>query len=152
VLRSFAVALAGWTLMSGSAPGAEHGSNAAIGVPFIDPLDGKVFIVTYGPRGEPSLGEDVLSFQDGLFTSAGCQRYGFSAGPYWLRVDGDNVLFRAELISPEAGVMILTGAVAGDTIEAGSTWTRERWYRTVTLESWYAGALAAPEQPLPQKP
>ncbi len=82
----------------------------------------------------------------------GCQRYGFSAALYWLRLDGDNVHFPAELTSPEAGVMVLTGTVAGDAIEAGSTWTRERCYRTVTLESWYAVALAAPGQPLPQEP
>jgi hypothetical protein len=139
-------------MLLGPAQAAGQGDGALNGAPFVDPLDGKVFVVAYGPSGQPSLGEDVFSFSDGLFTSSGCQRYGFSAAPYWLRVEGDAVLFRAELVSPEAGVMLMTGTIADGAIDAASVWTRERWYRTVRLESWYKGALAAPGQPLPQKP
>jgi hypothetical protein len=114
-------------------------------------LDAKTFVVAYGPAGKPSLGEDVLTFADGLFASRGCERYGFEAAPYWLRMDGDTVHFRAEMHSPEAGIIAFTGHVAGDTLDATSVWTRERWYRTVRLDSWYQGKLAAPGQPLPQK-
>ncbi len=150
--RCLAAALAAWSLLLGLAQAAEQGPGALNGAPLVDPLDGKVFVVDYGPSGKPSLGEDVFSFSDGLFTSTGCQRYGFSAAPYWLRVEGEQVLFRAELVSPEAGVMLMTGTISDDAIEAASIWTRERWYRTVRLESWYRGALAAPGQPLPEKP
>jgi hypothetical protein len=151
-LRSTVIALLGWTYLLGVAHAAAQSPGALNGAPFFDPLDGRVFVVDYGPSGKASLGEDVFSFDDGLFTSMGCQRYGFSAAPYWLRVDGDDVLFRAELVSPEAGVMLMTGTISGDTIEAASVWTRERWYRTVRLESWYTGVRAAPGQPLPEKP
>ena len=151
-LRLIAIVLAGWTLLLGSAQAAGEGAGAPNGAPFFDPLDGKVFVVDYGPLGKASLGEDVFRFDDGWFTSTGCQRYGFSAAPYWLRVDGEDMLFRAELTSPEAGVMVITGTISGDALEAASVWTRERWYRTVRLESWYAGMLAAPGQALPEKP
>ena len=114
-------------------------------------LDDKTFVVAYGPAGKPSLGEDVLTFADGVFTSRGCERYGFAAAPYWLRLDGDIVHFRAEMHSPEAGIIAFTGHVAGDTLDATSVWTRERWYRTVRLDSWYQGKIAEPGQPLPRK-
>ena len=114
-------------------------------------LDAKTFVVAYGPAGKPSLGEDVLTFADGLFTSRGCERYGFEAAPYWLRLDGEIVHFRAEMHSPEAGIIAFTGHVAGDTLDATSVWTRERWYRTIRLDSWYQGKLAEPGQPLPRK-
>lgn len=114
-------------------------------------LDGRNFIVEYGPVGEESLGEDVLSFTDGRFASRGCSDLGFAPAPYWLRLDSAIVRFRAAMESPEHGSIDFTGEVTGERIEAGSIWTRERWYRTVVLESWYRGVLAAPGQALPTK-
>lgn len=115
-------------------------------------LDGRNFIVAYGPVGEESLGQDVLSFTDGRFASRGCSDLGFVPAPYWLRLEADTVRFRAAMESPEHGFIDFTGEVVGERIEAGSIWTRERWYRTVVLQSWYRGALAAPGQELPAKP
>jgi hypothetical protein len=114
-------------------------------------VDDKTFVVDYGPLGQASLGQDVLTFAGGTFTSQGCRRYGFEAAPYWLRLEGDIVHFRAEMESPDAGTIAFTGSIAGDTLDAASLWTRERWYRTVRLESWYRGRLAEPGQALPRK-
>jgi hypothetical protein len=119
---------------------------------FRSPLDGKVFIVDYGPMGHASLGLDVLTFAAGTFASQGCERLGFAAAPYWLRGEPDGVHFRAEMTSSEHGTLAFTGLVRGAEIEVASLWTRQRWYRTVRLESWYRGRLADPDQPLPTKP
>ncbi len=62
VLRFLALALAGWTLMVGSVPSAEQSPTTLRSVPFVDPLEGKAFVVAYGPRGKSSLGEEVLTF------------------------------------------------------------------------------------------
>jgi hypothetical protein len=115
-------------------------------------LDGLVFVVDYGPLGKKSLGQDVLIFEDGLFASRGCQAMGFGAAPYWLRVEDDTIQFRAEMSSAEHGILAFTGRIAGEQIEVTSLWTRQRWYRTVVLESWYRGSTAEPGQPLPTKP
>jgi hypothetical protein len=122
----------------------EHASFAAL-------VDDMTFVVEYGPLGQASLGQDVLTFARGMFASEGCRRYGFEAAPYWLRLAGEVVHFRAEMESPEAGTIAFTGSIAGDSLEAASLWTRKRWYRTVRLESWYLGRLSEPGQALPRK-
>jgi hypothetical protein len=141
--------------MAASGTALPEGLAAAVPAPgeagFLGLLDGKDFIVEYGPVGEPSLGQDVLSFESGRFRSRGCSDLGFVPAPYWLRLEGDAIRFRAAMESPEHGYIDFTGEVVGEHIEAGSIWTRERWYRTVVLESWYRGALAAPGQALPEK-
>ena len=114
-------------------------------------LDGFVFIVEYGPKDEPSLGQDVLSFADGLFASRGCNSMGFAPAPYWLRVDDTSIQFQAEMASAEHGKLVFTGRITGDEIAVTSLWTRQRWYRTVLLESWYRGRIADPDEPLPAK-
>lgn len=126
-------------------------ATSAAEVAFARHLDGMVFVVDYGPLGQPSLGQDVLTFADGTFASQGCERLGFAAAPYWLRVEGDVVHFRAEMTSAEHGTLAFTGRVENGGIEVASRWTRERWYRTVLLESWYQGRLAEPGEPLPSK-
>lgn len=114
-------------------------------------LDGLVFLVEYGPKGEPSLGQDVLSFADGLFASRGCNSMGFAPAPYWLRVDDTSIQFKAEMVSAEHGELAFIGRITGDEIDVTSLWTRQRWYRTVLLESWYQGRIADPDEPLPTK-
>lgn len=138
-------------LVAAPAIGAESVPPPTAEAVFRSALDGKVFVVDYGPLGKPSLGRDVLTFADGTFASQGCERLGFAAAPYWLRVEGPVVHFRAEMTSAEHGTLAFTGRVENGGIEAASLWTRERWYRTVLLQSWYLGRLAAPDEPLPSK-
>lgn len=138
-------------VVSARANGAEPVPPPAAEAVFRSALDGKVFVVDYGPLGKPSLGRDVLTFADGAFASQGCERLGFAAAPYWLRVEDDAVYFRAEMTSVEHGTLVFTGRIENGGIEVASLWTRERWYRTVLLESWYRGRLAAPDEPLPSK-
>ena len=114
-------------------------------------LDGSVFLVEYGPMDQPSLGQDGLSFEDGLFASRGCNSMGFAPAPYWLRVTDAAIQFRAEMASAEHGELAFRGRVTGDEIDVTSLWTRQRWYRTVLLESWYRGRIADPGEPLPTK-
>ncbi len=151
--RRRAVVLSGLGLvLAGKAAGAEAplapSTEEAV---FRSPLDDKVFVVDYGPLGRASLGLDVLTFRAGTFASEGCERLGFRAAPYWLRGQGDDVHFRAEMTSVEHGTLAFEGLVRGAEIEVASLWTRQRWYRTVRLESWYRGRLAPPDRPLPKK-
>lgn len=53
------------------------------------------------------------------------------------------VLFSVAPISADTarGAMTWNGLVKGDTIEATSKWTRERWYWKTKREYWYRGEL-----------
>jgi hypothetical protein len=102
-------------------------------------LDGRTFRGAYGPLGKPARREDLFIFSDGRFVSKNCQEYGFTAGPYWVREVGGAVHFRAELTSPEHGVMIYEGRTQGDKLKAKFTWTKERWYWTIQREFWFEG-------------
>ena len=93
------------------------------------------------PDGEkPPLG-DQLMFSNGKFSSAVCKRYNFAEAPYWVRVEGDQVHFLAELTSPTDGKMVWKGTVRGDTLEGTMRWTKERWYWTIDTEHVIRGKL-----------
>lgn len=89
---------------------------------------------------KPPLG-DQLMFSDGMFSSAVCKRYNFTAAPYWVRVEGDRVHFLAELTSPTDGRMLWKGSIRGDTLEGTMRWTKKRWYWTIDTEHKITGKL-----------
>ena len=51
-------------------------------------LDGKTFVVETGEKGKSGGDKDTLTFKDGNFRSAGCDRYGFGDGAYTSTVNG----------------------------------------------------------------
>jgi len=118
------------------------------------PLDGRNFGTRIvrddadSDKKNPPLG-DILSFSNGRFSSEICRRYNFADAPYWIRVEGDQVHFLAELKSPTDGTMLWKGTVRGNTLEGTMQWTKERWYWTINAEhkirgELQEGALAAP--------
>jgi hypothetical protein len=117
------------------------------------PLDGMVFsagIVRSGAAPDAPL-EDVLEFRDGVFSSVMCRRYNFADAPYWVRPDGGETLFLAELTSPTDGRMVWQGSVVGGVLTGTMRWTRERWYWTVDVEHAITGRLQERQVP-PSEP
>ena len=110
------------------------------------PLDGRQFSASIVRDGTDEDGEnpplgDQLMFSDGKFSSAVCKRYNFAAAPYWVRVEGDQVHFLAELTSPTDGRMLWKGTIRGDALEGTMRWTKKRWYWTVDAEHKIRGKL-----------
>ena len=84
---------------------------------------------------------DKLFFSDGKFSSAVCRKYNFAEAPYWVRVEGDQVHFLAELTSPTDGRMLWKGTIRGDNLEGTMRWTKKRWYWTIDTEHKIRGKL-----------
>lgn len=105
-------------------------------------LDGKTFLGQTGQNGKKASGEDELRFQDGKLYSVGCAEWGFDAGSYTTRGDGDNIYFEAETSSPKHGKILWKGTVQGDKINATYVWTKKRWYwKDAHQEKWFEGSL-----------
>ena len=77
---------------------------------------------------------DTLVFKDGEFSSAICERCNFSSALYWIRQDGEQLHFLAELSSPTDGKMVWQGTVRDGKLEGTMRWTRKRWYWTIDVE------------------
>lgn len=91
-------------------------------------LDGMVFVGHVGPVGQAANGEDEIVFQDGLFLSTSCVKYGFGSAPYEASMKGDVIVFSATVKSPKHGQIDWHGMIRGEDIQASYTWTKERWY------------------------
>lgn len=118
---------------------ASSGSNAG-------PLDGRQFRagITRDDADEDERNrplEDRLMFADGKFSSEICRRYNFKEAPYWMRVEGDQVHFLAELTSPTDGKMVWKGTIRGDVLQGTMRWTKKRWYWTIDTEHVIRGRL-----------
>lgn len=108
------------------------------------PLDGQTFAahIVRASAAEQSreLG-DKLIFSDGMFGSMLCRTFNFSDTPYWIRREGDQIHFLAEMTSPTDGKMVWKGTIRGDTLEGTMRWTKERWYWTIDTEHKIQGKL-----------
>jgi len=102
-------------------------------------LDGKTFVAQSGEKGKKASNKDTIVFRDGRFLSEGCIQWGFGDAAYAAGVEGDGIRFQARTVSPTHGAMAWNGLVKGDTIEATSIWTRDRWYWKMKREYWYRG-------------
>ena len=91
--------------------------------------------------GEGNALEDTLTFSGGKFSSAVCERYNFTAAPYWIRTDGQSVHFLAELDSPTDGKMVWTGTIVDNRLKGTMRWTKKRWYWTIDVEHLIEGVL-----------
>jgi hypothetical protein len=97
------------------------------------------FIGPLGVEKEQTPAEDVLSFKEETFASKTCAEWGFSPAPYWLRRDTDGLHFRAELHSPEHGVMRFEGVFDGNELVATAVWIKRRWYWTIEQKFRFKG-------------
>jgi hypothetical protein len=114
-------------------------------------LEGMQFVgpLVVGDQTDPS--EDVLTFEDGQFSSQTCLEYGFAPAPYWVRSDDDGLHFRAELQNPQHGTIRFEGVFDGEEMLATALWTKERWYWTVEQDFRFAGRPSGQaEQDRPQ--
>lgn len=84
--------------------------------------------------------KDVVTFADGKFHSATCERLGFGAAPYWMRVEGDALHFFVETAHPDNGTMLFSGVVRGAAAEWSAIWTKKRWYWSIRREVTFRGA------------
>ena len=105
-------------------------------------LDGKTFTGRTGEKGKEANGEDELRFQGSKLYSVGCAEWGFNAGAYTTRREGDTIYFEAETSSPKHGKIVWKGTVQGDKVNATYVWTKERWYcKDAHQEKWFNGTL-----------
>lgn len=124
------LALAVCALIPVQALGAEGAaSTSSATAPYLI-LDGKTFRAEAFEDGAKVF-EDQLVFKDGAFSSEACRKFGFTPSPYYVRIEGNQIQFLAETVSPTHGVMVWKGTVNGDELEGGFRWTKERWYWTV---------------------
>lgn len=119
---------------------------AALSVLTAAPLDGRTFRTSIVRTSAEKVEEgdqfpDQLEFRDGKFSSMICKRYNFSAAPYWVRREGDQVHFLAELTSPTDGKMVWKGTIKGESLEGTMHWTKKRWYWTIDTEHNIRGTL-----------
>lgn len=117
--------------------GDTHGNIAAAHI-----LDGKKFIGQTGEKGKKAHHEDILSFNDGMFTSAACLESGFGSGIYTALIDPDGVHFEAEITSPAHGKLTWKGTLRGDTLDVTYTWSKKRWFWTILRHYWFTGRIA----------
>ena len=104
-------------------------------------LDGMKFKGPTGEKGKKTHHEDILSFENGKFTSSACFQYGFESGPYTTTVAHDSIHFEAQTISPTHGKMMWSGTVKGDAVDVDYSWTKKRWLWTTYREYWFKGRL-----------
>ncbi|MBL8360746.1 MAG: hypothetical protein JNN18_09660 [Rubrivivax sp.] len=124
--RSFAVAIAASAaaLASGTARAAS--------------LDGKTYEGVFLARGQTKGDADTLSFRNGRFRSAACDRYGYGDAAYTTTDEGGAVRFDAQTESPRYGSLRWTGYVRGDRLDA-TAWMLQNG--KPPREHWVAAAL-----------
>jgi len=93
-------------------------------------LDGRTFRVEAFEKGKKVF-DDRLVFKDGMFFSESCRKFGFSRSPYYVRMEGDQIQFLVETVSPTHGTMSWKGTVKKNEIDGGFQWRKERWYWTI---------------------
>ena len=104
-------------------------------------FEGLSFIGPYGVEGEGDPGEDIFTFEDGLFSSKTCLQWGFAPTPYWTRRTPGGLHFLVELESPEHGTMYYEGVFDGREMKARALWKKKRWYRTIERTYVFEGRL-----------
>ena len=116
-ILTFLLTVGGWSFMPPAA--------AAGGI-----LDGRVFVVETGRRGEDATGRDVYLFREGrLLSAVHNTRHGFPPAPYMAQHDGDVVRFTADAQSPSRGSIHWEGTVRGEQIDSLFAWRdTPKWY------------------------
>jgi len=113
--------------------------------PPINALDGRSFSGAFVPEGKTSGPPDAFVFADGKFHSRECLKFGFTPGPYWLRIENGRLHFLARLSSEGNGVMTYEGAIDGSKMDARIEWIQPRWYWTMKRTFRFRGATPTPD-------
>ena len=120
-------------------------TNATLSSVNMDYLDGKKFkagiVQEQNDGAQKNRFEDFLTFKDGKFSSEVCRKYNFSDAPYWIRAEGDQIHFLAELESPTDGRMVWKGTIKDGQLRGTMHWTKKRWYWTIDTEHEIHGEL-----------
>lgn len=111
----------------------------ALPAPPINVLDGQKFAGEFIASDKSSGRPDAFIFANGKFHSRQCLNLGFSPGPYWVRLERDQVHFYARLTSEENGVMTYEGSVKSGKIDARIEWIKPRWYWTMKRDFNFRG-------------
>lgn len=111
-----------------------------------DSLQGRRFRGALAVGDETLAQDEVLSFEDGEFSSRLCRRYGFGPAPYWVRRDAAGLHFRADLQSARSGTIRFEGVFDGERMRATARWTKERWYWTVEQTLRFTGRALGHER------
>ena len=109
------------------------------------PLDGLIFEGKIGPKGHIDR-EDKLHFEDGKFWSEICVKCGFEPGDYWVRYEGDVLIFQGKLVG-ERGTFTYLGRIIDGVAEVSIDWRKERWYWTIEKEMAFSGRLTETAAP-----
>lgn len=104
-------------------------------------LDGKTFTGDTGKMGKKSANTDMISFENGQFTSSGCQKYGFGSGAYQTTDEGDKTHFVADTYSEKTGRITWVGTVSGDKLNATYLWYKKGKYSKPKQIKWFKGAM-----------
>lgn len=108
---------------------------------FAGTLDGMTFTGDTGKIGKKTSDTDVISFENGQFSSSGCQEYGFGPGVYETTVEGDTTHFVADTYSEKTGRITWVGTVSGDKIDATYLWYKKGKYSKPKQIKWFKGAM-----------
>ena len=103
-------------------------------------LDGQRFVGDLGEKGKAAdERNDMISFANGQFHSAACDKWNFSKAKYTATRAGDAIAFEAETVSDSDGRMVWRGTVKGDELEGTFVHYRKpAWYRPnpEPIEHW----------------
>lgn len=102
-------------------------------------LDGKTFSGNTGKIGKKSSETDVIKFENGQFSSSGCQDYGFGSSTYQTAIDGDTTHFVADTYSEKTGRITWVGTVSGDKLNATYVWYKKGKYSKPAQIKWFKG-------------
>ena len=114
-------------------------ASAACGIALADPgaLDGKKFEGVFIERGKTSGDADTITFKDGRFRSAACDRYGYSDAPYKSTPQGDAIAFEAETQSAKYGRLTWKGVIREGKLDATAVMLRQG---KPPVENWVVAA------------
>lgn len=113
---------------------------------FTHGLQGMRFIGSLGVEHQTGEDEEVLTFEDGAFSSDVCLKYGYPPAPYWVRRDAEGLHFLANLENPGKGTIRFEGVFDGKGMRATALWTKERWYWTIEQTLVFEGRAFEPPE------
>lgn len=104
-------------------------------------LDGKSFTGNTGKMGKKSSNTDVITFENGKFSSSGCQNYGFGSGAYQTTTEGEKTHFVADTFSEKTGRITWVGTVSGEKLDATYLWYKKGKYSEPKQIKWFKGNI-----------
>lgn len=84
---------------------------------------------------------DILTFQDGMFHSLSCDKWGFGLGEYSTTASGNSISFKATTTSEKHGIMVWKGTVIEAKIEGSYYWRKKGLFGTETKTMSFGGII-----------